>query len=163
MKVKLLKLVKDNVTSRLKKNGTHYEKIGKFAQPQAPDGSTYKSTYTVTYKRVISGVPTAEFVSVRVDSEGFLKTFSTYMVGEYEDFLSCEIDMERCNEAISSAVYSMCDIEEYEFEGYSDTQLLICLDGKLCLLSFVEPKYKSPSPDFDIFPPQIELIIPVAE
>ena len=51
-KIKLLKLVKDNVTTRLKNNGTHYEKIKEIVSGLNPDALTIGfARRFATYKR----------------------------------------------------------------------------------------------------------------
>ena len=122
-------------------------------------GDNEKITYRVDFNYQIDGIETAENINISVTSDGYLRTLSMNMIGEFHKYSKEKIDIERCNQLISKEVASLCNIENYNYEGYTDEKILVLLDDQLCLLSYVSPKLTKQKEE--IHTHTIELLIPI--
>ena len=118
-------------------------------------------TYTVDFNYSIDGIKTAENISISVTSDGYLKSMSMNMIGEFTKYSAVDVDTHLCEQLISNEVATLCDIEGYEYNGYTDSKMLVILSNKLCLLSFVSPKLSNRTGD--IHAGTIQLLIPISE
>ena len=119
-----------------------------------------KIRYTVHFNYCINGITTSDSIRISVTSDGYLQTMSMLMIGEFNKYSKTKIDMEQCNQLISAEVASLCNIEGYEYKGYTDSKMLVLLDNKLCLLTYVNPKLTSKNGD--VHAHTIELLIPIS-
>lgn len=129
------------------------------------DNENVTATYQVDYIYEIDGFMTAESINISIDSEGYLQTASFHMIGAFGKFKNVSIDESRCDELISTVVSKACDVEEYLYVGYSDTKILLILENRLCVLSYVQPKFVTAESEEDLLAtiPQIQILVPVAK
>lgn len=120
-------------------------------------------SYQVDFVYYIKGIKTSDIISMRIDSNGYLELLSFDTTGDFESFDDSAIDLTQCEQLISSEMTKLCDVENYLYEGYTDSRMLIILSGKLCMLSYAQPIYKSNDDTVDILAPSVQLLIPVAE
>lgn len=119
-----------------------------------------KIRYTVHFNHCINGIKTSDNIMISVTSDGYLQTMSMLMIGEFNKYSNAKIDIEQCDQLISAEVASLCNIEGYEYKGYTDSKMLVLLDNKLCLLTYVNPKLTSKNGD--VHAHTIELLIPIS-
>ena len=155
-----LSVYSPSITTKIQKideNGVENDIIKGF---EAKESSTDTVTYTVDYFYLIDGIKTAEAISISLTSEGYLEALSLHMIGEFAEYSDVDVDIQRCDGLISKEVASLCDIDGIEFHGYTDSKILVILDNRLCLLTYVTPELSNK--DGDMHAGTVELLIPVS-
>ena len=142
-------------------NGLNDQSIDGYISPLAYNDSSI--SYQVDFTYYICGIKTSENISMRIDSNGYIELLSLNMIDAFDYFSNCDIDITRCNELISSQMKDLCDVGDFQYNGYTDTKILIILNNKLCLLSYAKPIYEPTDDMGDFFASPIQLLVPVAE
>ena len=142
---------------RIDENGVDNDIINGF---ETTESEADKITYTVDFIYCIDGIKTSEAISISLTSEGYLKSVSLNMIGEFAEYSDVDVDIQRCDELISKEVDSLCDIDGVEYHGYTDSKILVILDNRLCLLTYVTPELSNK--DGDMHAGTVELLIPVS-
>lgn len=119
-------------------------------------------SYQVDFTYYIGGIKTPDIISMLIDSNGYLETLSLNMIGAFEPFAKCEIDVKKCDQLINSELTKLCDVENYKYTGYEDERILLIIKNKLCLLSFAEPTFE-PKDGRDVLAKDIQILIPIAK
>ncbi len=125
------------------------------------DENVYKVSYEVKYRRYIGNIPTQDIRWMKVSAEGQL--ISMTFLGIYSfspEHGTTSIDQKAINELVDDTIKTMCDIEEYEFTGYSTQQSLIVLNGELVMECYVKPEFASEESDH-VHTKPIYLLVPI--
>ncbi|MCM1223463.1 MAG: hypothetical protein NC548_54340 [Lachnospiraceae bacterium] len=142
-------------------NGLNNQSLAGYVSPLIYNDSSV--SYQVDFTYYIEGIKTSDIISMRIDSNGYLELLSFNMIGAFDSFGDCDIDVTRCEQLISSEMTKLCDVDNYQYETYTDTKILIVLGNKLCMLSYAQPIYRVTDDMTDFLTPAIQLLIPVAE
>ena len=146
-------------TQQKDSNGLRNQSYEGFFSP--PENNTnINVTYQVDYILYIDDIQTAEKISITIDSNGFLKTASFNMINAFDKYLNLDIDIARCEDLIKTEIEKTCDVDGYNYVGYSENQTLITIEDKLCLLSLIYPQFENVE---SYSSGSFEILIPVAE
>ncbi len=142
-------------------HGLENEKISGFVFPLEYENA--EIAYEVNFVYYISGIKTSDLITIRVDSNGYLEIISFNMTGAFESFGDSDVDTKLCEELISAEMQKLCDVDEYEYEGYTDKKILVIVKNKLCVLSYAQPSYNVAEETEHFLASEIVLLLPIAK
>lgn len=140
-------------------HGLNNQEMDGYVSPVAYNNSSV--SYQVDFIYCIGEIKTADIISMRIYSNGYLGLLSFNETDAFISFGDCNIDVSRCDQLISSELSKLCNVNKYQYNGYTDEKILIILNNQLCMLSYAEPIYKRTNDMGDFLASPIQLLIPL--